>query len=61
MGVRPEYFMATSVDSPFYGAPRRVDEMLGAGERLQTEELPAGWLRPLSTVDSSAVGLCMAG
>lgn len=45
MGVRPEYFMATSVDSPFYGAPRRVDEMLGAGERLQTEELPAGWLR----------------
>ncbi|QIK72334.1 protein kinase/lanthionine synthetase C family protein [Propioniciclava coleopterorum] len=45
MGVRPEYFMATHPDSPFYGAPQRLDEMMGAGERLQAADLPAGWLR----------------
>lgn len=44
MPVRLEYFMATTPDSPYYGAARRPDEMLGAGDALQTEELPAGWL-----------------
>lgn len=45
MGVRPAYFMAASADSPYYGAARRMDEMLAPGDSLQTEELPAGWLR----------------
>lgn len=45
MGVRPEYFMAAQHGSPYYGRPRRVDELIGPGESLQGEELPAGWLR----------------
>lgn len=46
MPIRPEYLMATNVDSPFYGGTvRHMTEFLGAGDRLQTTELPAGWLR----------------
>lgn len=44
MGVRPEYFMATGPDSPYYTTGARRPLPAGSDERLQAEELPAGWL-----------------
>lgn len=45
MPIRPEYMMATNVDSPFYGAAQSTTAFLGEGDHLQRVELPAGWLR----------------
>ena len=46
MAVRPEYFMAANGESPFYGAPQTIAEKAGLTEEpLQSEALPAGWLR----------------
>lgn len=66
MGVRPEYFMAATAGSPFYGPARRLDQMVKPGERLQTESLPAGWLRQVWDVwegwtPATGVRGCRAG
>jgi len=47
MPVRPEYILAATDDSPFYGARRTMADLVKAaapGDTPQTEELPAGWL-----------------
>ena len=47
MPVRPEYLFAATSESPFYGPRRSAGEVLGEkmAARLQTEQLPPGWLR----------------
>ena len=46
MAVRVEYFQGAVKGSPFYGRPRPSAEMQGGSleRRLQSVELPAGWL-----------------
>ena len=46
MAVRVEYFQGAVKGSPFYGRPRPLAEMQGGllERRLQSVELPAGWL-----------------
>ena len=46
MAVRVEYFQGTRKGSPFYGRPRPFAEMMAglSNQRLQSVELPAGWL-----------------
>ena len=46
MAVRVEYFQGALKGSPFYGRPRPLAEMQGGllDRRLQSVELPAGWL-----------------
>ena len=46
MAVRVEYFQGALKGSPFYGRPRPFAEMQGGSleRRLQSVELPAGWL-----------------
>ncbi|MCB0910199.1 MAG: class III lanthionine synthetase LanKC [Propionibacteriaceae bacterium] len=46
MSVRPEYVLAASDESPFYGQMRSMAQLLARGgeQRFQTAELPPGWL-----------------
>ena len=46
MAVRFEYFQGAVKGSPFYGRPRPLVEMMAdfPDRRLQSVELPAGWL-----------------
>ena len=46
VAVRVEYFQGARKGSPFYGQPRPLAEMMAgtSDRRLQSVELPAGWL-----------------
>lgn len=46
MAVRPEFILAASDSSPFYGARRTMAQLLSraGGGAFQTEQLPPGWL-----------------
>lgn len=46
MGVRPEYMLASSGESPFYGASKSMAQVLArmSGDAPRPGELPDGWL-----------------
>ena len=46
MGVRPEYMLASSGESPFYGASKSMAQVLArmTGDAPRPGELPDGWL-----------------
>lgn len=47
MGVRPEYILSSSDESPYYTSMRSMADLLSklGGDAPQTEELPDGWLQ----------------